>query len=433
MVNEQTLRDLLALRSESKNLDHKQSMNWTSATNEQKYELTKDILAMMNTRDGGRIVVGVEDAKYVPVGVSDDDQKSFDPTTLNDFVHKYTDPAASCQVQKLRVEGKNFVVIDVPEFADVPIICKANAHSSSTNKLILQGGGLYMRTEKATSELISSAEEMRDLMSRAMLKRGDHLLRTIEALIKGRPSSSATDMDLYKEELEEAEAFFLKVLSKDVLDRGYWELTALPIGYVKERVASLGELGRALGDSEVSMRGWNFPHTDREGAYNFSCGRQSSTIWNRYKEAYRAYLSGLFMWRSAFWEDSPEFGSFGPPGSILSFVNIIFQITEFFVFISRYYAKIAESASVSVIVRLTKTSGRHLVSMGPMHGELHGEYVCKLDEIKISGDYSVSRLRASYEEIARYVIRRVFEIFQWTSVTDEIIQQRQRQLIERRL
>ncbi|HEY6351943.1 MAG TPA: ATP-binding protein, partial [Candidatus Angelobacter sp.] len=84
MITEDTLRKSLALRTETKNLDYKQSMNWASASNEDKCKLVKDILAMMNTPDGGQIVIGVEDNTYNLLGVNDGDAASFDITKVND-------------------------------------------------------------------------------------------------------------------------------------------------------------------------------------------------------------------------------------------------------------------------------------------------------------------------------------------------------------
>jgi hypothetical protein len=116
----------------------------------------------------------------------------------------------------------------------------------------------------------------------------------------------------------------------------------------------------------------------------------------------------------------------------LDWVDIVFQITEFFVFLSRYYARIAEEASLTVTIRLADTQGRTLISRQPA-GPLFPGYVCPEPQIELTDDYSVSELRAAPEDAARPVIRRVFEIFQWSSVRDDVIKNRQRQLIERRI
>jgi hypothetical protein len=430
MISEGTLRALLAGRTEVKNLDYKQAMDWHSASNEEKCELTKDILAMMNTQDGGRIIIGVEDKSFNAIGLTDADFQSFDPTKVNDFVHRFADPLASCEVQKLIVDSKKFVVIDVPEFADIPIICKADANSPR-NSLLLKRGGLYIRTAKPSSELLSSAEDMRDLVSRAMLKRGDQLLRTIQGLLAGRPLVEPNEIEKYKGELERAKSFFAETWPEEGKQRGYWELVAMPTAYSRDRIPNIATLAEAIARSEVALRGWNFPHTDNDPkrARNFPEGCQSFTGWNAHFEGYRAYTSGLFVWRGTYWENSDVFG--GPGARELSWVNVIFQITEFFVFLSRYFARVADDAALSVTVRLTDTGGRHLISREGA-GPLPGEYACQEDQIEINRTYSVSQLRASPEDAAGPVIRRIFEIFQWTAVRDELIQQRQRQLIERR-
>src|SRR5689334_22304113 len=186
MISEAEFRALAALKTETKNVDYKESLNWDTATNDAKCELVKDILAFFNTQDGGSIILGVEDATLKPIGLSETDFASFDTTKINDFVSRYADPPASCEVQKLTVDNLRHVVISIPEFKDIPIICKKAANSSTNqSKLILKLGGLYVRTDKATSEIMPNAQEMRDLMNRALLKRGDQLLGTIQGLLKG--------------------------------------------------------------------------------------------------------------------------------------------------------------------------------------------------------------------------------------------------------
>ena len=164
------ISQLIKIKTESKNLDYKESLNWDKSSDEEKQRITKDILAMANTQDGGRIVFGIRDSDFEFIGLSDDDFKSFDQTKVNDFLHKYTEPKFSCQVYKYLIDEKYVVVIDIPEFQEVPIICKKDAHSSIDNKQILKKGQIYIRTEKASSESIPSVQEMRELLGRAIAK-----------------------------------------------------------------------------------------------------------------------------------------------------------------------------------------------------------------------------------------------------------------------
>jgi hypothetical protein len=433
MISEQLLQDLLAQKAESRDLDYKRTMNWSTASNEAKCELVKDILSMMNIRDGGRIIFGVDDDTCEPLGMELSDFTSFDTTKVNDFVHKYTDPSASCEVQKLTIDSKNFVVIDVPEFLEVPIICKADA--SSSNRTILKRGGLYLRTDRATSELISSPEHMRDLVNRSMMKRGDHLLRTIQGLLNGYSTiGSQETTDLYSSEIDDAAGFIEETLPSEEMAKGFYEVCAMPTVYDPARMPTASEVARNLENSRVSIRGWDFPHIDRDGAANFVSGRQSFTIWNssvhRHIEAFRAYTSGLFYWRGTYVEDAPAYSE---GEKKLSWVKLIFDITEFFLFLSRYYTLIVEEGSISVSLKLTTTRWRHLYSFSG-DDYLERTFTCHVPVIKSEKSYTVSHLRAAYEEEARILITRIFETFNWEASPSlsSLIQSRQRQLIERR-
>src|SRR6266404_5107622 len=152
-------------------------MNWATATTAEKAELIKDVLAMANTQDGGRIIFGVRNGDFEPIGLTDEDFQSFDVTPFTDFLNRYADPSFHCRVHKFVIKGKKFVAIEVPEFDAVPIICKTDAHDTN-NRQVLKRGAVYIRTNRAASEIVPDAETMRDLMNRAVVKRGDELLRT---------------------------------------------------------------------------------------------------------------------------------------------------------------------------------------------------------------------------------------------------------------
>jgi Putative DNA-binding domain len=179
LLTEKDLPKLLGRKAESKNLDYKQSMNWETATTEQRAAIVKDVLAMANTPDGGKIIFGVRDADCEAIGLAEKEFQSFDATRFADFLNRYADPSFECAIQKFVIDGKKFVTIEIPEFSDVPIICKTDANDSS-GRQILRRGATYIRTNRAASEIVPDAEAMRDLMNRAVMKRGDELLQERE-------------------------------------------------------------------------------------------------------------------------------------------------------------------------------------------------------------------------------------------------------------
>lgn len=145
---------------------------------------------MSNTRQGGTIVFGVRDRDFEPVGLSEDEFLSFDPTRFSDFVNRFADPTLHCGVYKFLSEGMRFVVIEVPEFSDVPVICKADLNDAR-HRLILKSGATYIRTDRAASEIVSSAETMRDLIDRSLVNRGDNFLRMVERVAASNPDKRA--------------------------------------------------------------------------------------------------------------------------------------------------------------------------------------------------------------------------------------------------
>lgn len=432
MISGAELKELLAQKTETRNLDCKTSFSWGTADHDAKCELVKDILAFLNTQDGGQIVVGVQDETLEPVGMTDADFTSFDTTKVNDFLHRYTDPQSSCEVQKLTVSGVKFVVINVLEFKDIPIICKKAANSTKdSSKTILKLGGVYIRTEKATSVLVPTSEEMRDLVNRAVLKRSDQLLSTIRTLLQGNPPAQATEIKQYDREIREAREYFKEILPKDFEKHGYWEVISMPQTYSRERVTSITAVYKSLVESEVSLRGWNFPHFDRETKSSFSDGRQSHTAFRHHIEAHRAYQSGLFVWRGMYWEDFADFAK--QYGKALSFVNVIYTVTEFLLFFKRYYERISPDASVRFSIKLTHIKDRSLVATDWKTMDFLQGYSAKVPRLVIEKDYTVSELRASAEEIAISIVQKIFEIFNWSAPDANIIRGWQERLLSRTL
>src|SRR5437867_3600033 len=78
---------------EAVNIDAKGPMEWNGG--EASAGLTKDILALANSRDGGVIVVGKEEpqpGKFVPTGLSEQQANSFETTKVATWVNNHCSP-----------------------------------------------------------------------------------------------------------------------------------------------------------------------------------------------------------------------------------------------------------------------------------------------------------------------------------------------------
>lgn len=157
-------------------------------------------LGMANRRDGGTVVIGVEDtgASLNPVGLSDNDLDSWRYDYVADGIAAYVDPSVSFELEIKEYDGKKYVVLIVGEFEDIPVLCKRSYQS------VLRDGACYVRTRRKpeTSEIPAQAE-MRDLLDLATEKA---LRKFITQAQRAGLISSGTplpdDRDLFDQQLE---------------------------------------------------------------------------------------------------------------------------------------------------------------------------------------------------------------------------------------
>lgn len=432
MLTEDDVRKLLSLRTENKNLDYKLTMNWTTAAPHEKGELVKDILAMANTQDGGRIIFGVRDEDFEPVGLGEEEFQSFDTTRVSDFVNRYADPPLAIGISKFTIDGQRVVAFDVSEFAEVPTICKRDLNAPD-NRAVLKQGATYIRTERAASEVVSTANAMRDLMNRAVVKRGDQFLKMVERLIKGRPldldENAAREI---QNEIEAANQFLFENHPAEFQQSGRWEFEFVVLPYLQERIATFAAISNAIRESQVTLTGWYLPHLYYESTSNFAHGIQSRTppaeTHRRHREGYRAYQSGVFVWKSEYFEDEERRLPEGVRA--LDFIGVIVDITQFTLFAKRYYERLAPDASLLLRIRLTDTQGRYLTSFGPHR--LFDRYTCREPQIEVLLKCTPVELASSFDELARKAVRRVYELFNWNDASEEMIQQHQQKLLNGR-
>ena len=164
------LLDIVYHGSEERNIEYKRGMNWDNPQHRSK--IIKTMLGMANIEDGGFIVLGVkqeDDGSFAWEGVSEQNAELFDQDNMDDKVYNYADPPIEFTVRKINGdeyksdENKIFVVIQIREFSEIPVICK------SDDGCELRCGAIYTRTrgKRETSE-IRSQYEMREIIDIAL-------------------------------------------------------------------------------------------------------------------------------------------------------------------------------------------------------------------------------------------------------------------------
>lgn len=158
---------LLRLKRESESLDYKESINLSLKDNVA--SLAKDVIAMANI-GGGNIVIGVAEetpGKFIDVGVGPESITHFEVSRLNRSLRSYLDPPVAVRVRYLRDVGKEFIILDIPAAAEVPLLpARSNENAS------LYTGRLYIRNTACESSEVKSSVELRALLYRFQTNKG---------------------------------------------------------------------------------------------------------------------------------------------------------------------------------------------------------------------------------------------------------------------
>jgi predicted HTH transcriptional regulator len=134
-------------------------------------KVVRAMIGMSNRRDGGYIVIGVDDQRGLiqPVGLSAADLVTWTYDGIADFVAEHAEPAIEFEVATVELDGKSYVLIQVMEFAEVPVLCSRDLSEGSVS--ILRQGACYIRPRRKPETVeIRTYADMRDLFDLATEK-----------------------------------------------------------------------------------------------------------------------------------------------------------------------------------------------------------------------------------------------------------------------
>jgi predicted HTH transcriptional regulator len=170
-VIEQEFESLLAGGHETDGVEFKGS--WTRTDRLFLAKVVRAILGMANRRDGGLVILGVEESTQPnPVGLSDEQAESWlNYDDLSASVNEYASPCVRFEPELQTFWAKKFVFIRVHQFDDIPILCAKDYNEPGKAAPILRRGACYVRARhKPETSEIPSEEEMRELLELAIDK-----------------------------------------------------------------------------------------------------------------------------------------------------------------------------------------------------------------------------------------------------------------------
>lgn len=412
---------------ESANIDAKGPMDWDGG--EASAGLTKDILALANSRDGGVIVIGKDEpqhGKFVLTGLTEPQAASFETTKVATWVNNHCSPPVSFVCHRQEHQGRLFVVVAVTEFLDIPVICtKPYELPGKPAKVLLRKGAVYVRTANAESAPLSTVEEMRQLVGLATTKRADQMLAMFQAMLKGRPLLEAKpDEELFQGERQEVQAA-LESEFEDGASLGAWTFLCHPVSHQEARWEETDTLKKVIERSVVRVR-QEFP------PISYGMHVRGWGICNRhYEDAFGLTRSGLFLSVRPFRENTVAFRNpwrtvVGQPtldiaaGQWLDFKLNLSLVIEFFMFLSRFAESFEVGEELVWEVTADPLAGRRLASMdNNIH--LDPTEPCRASSFRRRKVVAVETLRASWEELCAKSLYALFELFSGPRISTETL------------
>lgn len=260
-------------------VDFKAPFRLDLASKKQVCGLAKDILGMSNRAGGGFIVIGRKDGSGEAIDCDEATLKSFEITKVHDKVQSYGKPEPTFTIYfATSPAGTKAIIIHVMEFTEIPVICAQTVSFIDKGPPILREGALYIRSKNRSARTceVSSEQDMRDLIDRAVLKGGKKLIAAFEELISRHLRGISIDPIAKKEAVhywqKEKGVVFQKLETLPKLSNPILQITTHPDEY-EQYLFDPKTLQNKLGASAFFHRGWSFPCPDFEiakGIYDLS-------------------------------------------------------------------------------------------------------------------------------------------------------------------
>lgn len=368
LSSEELIR-IVKMAGESDNIDAKGPVEWDGGVESAK--LAKDIAAFANSRNGGVLVIGKiekDTGEFEFTGITTEQATTFDTTDVAKWVNNRFSPPIKLVCYQQEVDSRLFVVIEVLEFEDVPIMCvKSFPDPANSKNFLLRERTIYVRNANAESAPVGNVEELRTLIGLATKKRSDELLAHFDAMLKGRPLiQSQTDEEQFQKEIDEIEAA-LKTRKKSE-KHCEWYFSFHPAKYSQNRWPERDFL-------EALVQKYSFRIVEQfPPCYKGTQGREWGIANDFYGEPWAFTRSGLFFSRRPFREDEmrPIQASLCistydtnqlllKAGEWIDFGISLRAICEFFLFISRISSAYGTGETIEYQLIAKPLAGRRLV------------------------------------------------------------------------
>lgn len=426
MTNEQ-LDDLFALKHELPGVECKGP--GPRGDDYLRAKVARAIMGMSNRRDGGIVIIGIEDrnSQLHPVGLSPQDAISWrNYDHVASALASYMSPPASFRLYMHEVAGKEFALLEVSEFADVPIICKkgyARNHASGHSEVVLREGAIYIRGRlKPETVETSSLERMRELLDLAVEKGVKKFVTQAQRAGLGSLTTHGqpNDDDLFKHQAEDWNTPLLEKIET----RGFWRTIIRPTTF-QESFIPYNDLLPLVSQTKVELQGEHFPNIlfDHPTIPGIDCVGQEIEA-GQFLEAWNMYQSGQFIHYAGLIDDwldavgGSQIPTSWRPGTMLAIEEVVRQYTGVFILASRLAltSVFSQDDHLIIDVLLKGLQGRRLYVSSSGKNAMRNSYTATIAEFPYRKKVSKEELIANPTQLALQASKELFLRFQWDAL-----------------
>jgi hypothetical protein len=403
----QEVEQLIEGQTESPNLDFKADCPWDDKS------FAKDFLAMSNIRDGGTILIGVQEehGRFVPKGMSSANRNTYKIDIMRDQLAAFCDPSPEFRIEfPTDSAGREFVVIKIAPFRDLPLLSRKGIPG-----VILAHTLYYRNTNKRVeSAPVSNSHDLRDIIERA----ARNLHRRLTDI------GYKLDSGLEKVFEEDMSALPADGLLAKIKNTAYWAVEFRPAE--GQKLLRLQELRQRVQDATVRLN-WPLPYyslmpNEHEGIKNLEGFIEGFVQHSFQFELWRFYLSGHFLLFRMLREDAGLLYPNDPTKG--TFVNLFSSITDFvvevFLFLQRLIAGGLYTAGVELRLALYNVKNRHLYLGDSRGAPLFRPRIADANTIRVSRSLTADAVKDDPIGLATGTVRDVLEYFHFDPPIDFI-------------
>lgn len=233
----------------------------------------------------------------------------------------------------------------------------------------------------------------------------------------------------------------MEELINKIKEKGYWRILIRPQQFNDEGINEIDELSKLIEQNEVRLRGWYYPHFDRE---NRSFGKdyiQSYCDYSSHKEFWRFFQSGQFIHYRSIREDYDfdyskrkplSINNPSPTNKYLEILTTLYTMTEIFEFVSRLINKGVYYNSISISITLFDLYDRQLFFYDEGR-DLWSDYRSKEKELEFEKTFNAEDFIANHNQYAVEATYWFFQRFNWAACPKGLLKEEQSKLLERRI